>query len=459
MRFDQFPTCGRQEGSVALTSELTITVDNDADQIVIEGMDTGAAGGAGLLPVEGIEMLFDRFDGRLRRLVIDPGDHDAVQRLELLTTLFGPAAKQLASIAAARKSLARAITPRPDVSAALSRLARLDAARATSPVPASSLWPAEAAVLAEQAGFHDRARAEARKAVAGLTGLLREPPLPAELEGTVRAVATLAEHDEPEFAKNIANGGTDRFSGSVAEWLAVHGGASGGEQIESPMQPSTPYAHLHGVQWLLDPGLVPAGLFAPALMPGSDLDVRPGEDPSMLQVEVRLVPGADMAALEECRVRLVDPAVKRILAVAPLARSGDRARATLQVPFPLSELKETWLEVVDDERRPVRSGALRRLHRALRWADLALRAARRPAGLAPGFGAQDWAATALTGWEHARRNWEFIGDAERAYLAAAHAGVVLPRPRPHRTPSAWAAELAGLPAASENGYLAEALGR
>jgi hypothetical protein len=117
------------------------------------------------------------------------------------------------------------------------------------------------------------------------------------------------------------------------------------------------------------------------------------------------------------------------------------------------------VEVVDDERRPVRSGALRRLHRALRWADLALRAARQPAGLAPGFGADDWAATALHGWEHCRRNWDYIADSERAHLAAVRAGVILPRPRPHRAPSAWAAELASLPAASEQSYLAEALGR
>ena len=63
--------------------------------------------------------------------------------------------------------------PSRELAGTLSSLARLDAARATSPVPPGSpWWAAEAAELAERAGLPVRARAEARRALAKLLAQL-----------------------------------------------------------------------------------------------------------------------------------------------------------------------------------------------------------------------------------------------------------------------------------------------
>ena len=60
----------------------------------------------------------------------------------------------------------------------------------------------------------------------------------------------------------------------------------------------------------------------------------------------------------------------------------------LQLKFPLDELPESWIEVVQDKLCPVRSAKGHRIRRALRWADTALRAERAPAGLAPQLGSR-----------------------------------------------------------------------
>ena len=88
---------------------------------------------------------------------------------------------------------------------------------------------------------------------------------------------------------------------------------------------------------------------------------------------------------------------------------SDRVRAELQLPFPLDELPESWIEVVQDKLWPVRSAKGHRIRRALRWADAALRAERAPAGLAPHAAHEDWAALAATAWERCRRDWEAAG--------------------------------------------------
>ena len=65
----------------------------------------------------------------------------------------------------------RVLSPEPGLTAVLSSLARLDAARVTSPVPPGSpWWAAEAAELAHRAGLHVRARTEAHRALALLLG-------------------------------------------------------------------------------------------------------------------------------------------------------------------------------------------------------------------------------------------------------------------------------------------------
>ena len=174
---------------------------------------------------------------------------------------------------------------------------------------------------------------------------------------------------------------------------------------------------LAGLQWMLDPDLVPEGLFRPGLSPYSDLSVRHEGAEGRVVVEALLAPGADCGALSRCLARLVDPAVRRVLAQAAFTK-GSRvtrtaSRAELQLPFPLDELPESWIEVVQDKLWPVRSAKGHRIRRALRWADAALRAERAPAGLAPHSAHEDWTALAATAWERCRRDWEAAGDAER----------------------------------------------
>ena len=93
------------------------------------------------------------------------------------------------------------------------------------------------------------------------------------------------------------------------------------------------------------------------------------------------------------------------------------------------------------------------------WLDAALRAERRPAGLAALTGGQDWRSLAVSAWEHCRFDWQAAGDADRAYLAARHFaafGPGEPIPVPESI-SPWAAELAERPWLSEPPFLAEAL--
>jgi hypothetical protein len=115
-----------------------------------------------------------------------------------------------------------------------------------------------------------------------------------------------------------------------------------------------------------------------------------------------------------------------VLARADFERAGSRVRAKLQLSFPLDELGETWLEVVEG-RRPVLSNKAHLIRRALRWADAALRAERAPAGLAPQSTSEDWAALAALAWERCRRGWAAAGDPDRA-AAVLEPRVPLPAP-------------------------------
>ena len=67
----------RQVGeTVPVTYDRTLTLayDEDAGQVVLEGLPGGPAGEAGLSLAEGIELLFDCADGRLSRVIIDAGE-------------------------------------------------------------------------------------------------------------------------------------------------------------------------------------------------------------------------------------------------------------------------------------------------------------------------------------------------------------------------------------------------
>jgi hypothetical protein len=348
-------------------NDLTPSYEPDVGQVILEGRPAGPAGEAGLAPVTGVDLAFDRGDGHLVRVVADARDQTAAT---LLTRLFGPQAacvldEVVTSPAEPGAPRSRVLSPEPVLCAALSGLARLDAARDTSPVPRRSpWWAAEAAVLAEQAGLHDRARAEADRLRTGIVP--HRPGIP--------GMDVAAEVEELEK-----------------------------DSVRRP-----------GLNWLLDLALVPAGLFRPGLSPHSDLLVRYDGGAGLVTVEAVLAPGADVADAGRCQARLVDPGVRRILAQADCQLTESRIRAELRLPFPLDELDGAWIEVLEEPHRPVRSARAHLIRRALRWADAALRAERAPAGLAPRSTAEDWTALSAIAWQRCRGDWAAAGDSARA---------------------------------------------
>ena len=116
---------------------FAVSVDWDAAQITLEGPPAGAGGGASLSPVPGVELVFDRAEGRLSQVL--GGRVAAAVRQAPYGTV--PPVR---------------LRPHPTAIAALSRLARLESARRTTPVPWSPLWGMEAAELARKAGWAER---------------------------------------------------------------------------------------------------------------------------------------------------------------------------------------------------------------------------------------------------------------------------------------------------------------
>jgi hypothetical protein len=455
-----------------MTGDLIPTYDGDTGQVVLDGLPTGAAGGAWLVPAAGVELEFDRADGRLCRVVIDTGGRggDTGERggfialdegaEAVLVNLFGQQAPEAVRRTARQQGTARRLSPAATLCAALSDLARLEAARVTSPVPATSpWWAAEAARFAGQAGLHAWAAAEARRAARGLAQLLSRSALPETVSGAALAVADLAEADEPKAARQLREAVAGTLSGSLAPWLARQPKVPALVSPDEFRRLSRNGERIGGLQWAFDPSLVPEGAFLPGLSPYSDLLVRAGDGKDHVVVAALLAPGAEHSALSRCRARLVDPAARRVLASGSFTQAGSVVHAELRLPLPLDELGEAWVEVVQDEHRPVRSERLRRLRRALRWADAALRAEQRPPGLAPQLTGADWAALAATAWEICRDDWERAGDADRAYLAARRQAAIDPTTRVPAAPSAWAAKLADRAPLRQPAYLAETLGR
>ena len=95
------------------------------------------------------------------------------------------------------------------------------------------------------------------------------------------------------------------------------------------------------------------------------------------------------------------------------------AWAELRKPVGRSAEDASWIEVVADEKRPVQGTRLRPVRLALRWADAAVRAESRPAGLDPEVADDQWDELAALAWEGCQTSWAAAGDASRACLATA----------------------------------------
>ena len=415
-------------------NDLTPHYEQETGQVSLDGFPAGAAGEARLAPLPGLNLAFDCADGHLSQVVVDVDGTDGVSMpaAALLACLFGEEAPDVVHQIATKPGQSGALSPEPGLTAALSRLARHEAARVTSPVPPSSpWWAAETAELAERASLAAWARAEARAAVLVLAEAPEWATLPEEARRTALAAADIAAADEPEAAGRVREIVGSALPEPVGPWLARY---PGGPELDVATEVeclAKDQVRLPGLHWVLDPYLVPARLFRPGLSPNSDLFVRYKAGQGRVIVEAPLVPGAECAALGSCQARLVDPDARRVLDHASFAPAGSQARAEL---VRLDEGTEAWIEVVDNKHRPVLSAKGHRIRRALRWADAALRAERSPAGLAPRSSSMDWAALAAMAWDRCRHDWKDAGDADRAVLSG---------PTPLQGPS----------------YLAEVLGR
>ena len=317
---------------------LTLTYDEDAGQVVLEGLPCGPAGEAGLSFAEGIELFFDCTDGRVSKVLIEagkPGHPPAIGEpaLAAVASLFGARACAAVQRAPSSDGDPLTIVAEPQIVAAMSRLARLDTARSTSPAADSPLWAVEAVRLARQAGLAAPVDAGAR----------RNGPASAHR----RRSRSLAVPDVA--AADAQGGGESSASGGPPGWL--------------------------------DPGLIPPRTFRHAVWPDAELTIRTENDGIL--VEARLVPGADRRVLARCCARLVDPGHRTVIGSAPFASLGDgRVRAEIRERVPLGN---AWVEVVDDVTRPVSSSQLHHIRRAMRWAQAALCAGRQvcPSSSAP----------------------------------------------------------------------------
>ena len=429
---------------------LTLTYDEDAGQVVLEGLPCGPAGEARLSLAEGIELSFDCADGRLCQVFIEadePGNTPAIggPAVAAATSLFGSGACAAIERAPSRNEdgYPVTITAEPQIMAAVSRLARLDAVRVTSPVASSPLWAVEAAQLAQRAGLDKRMNAEARRAVNALERA--DDASLVVLAAAADAIADLVQEVEPELATRL------RGHATAPELAAAHHPRS-----PSPAVPDTPAQGARrdgasgGLPGWLDPRLIPPGIFQHAIWPDAELTIRTEQDGVL--IEARLVPGTDSQSLARCRARLVEPESRSVVGSAPFRSLGDlRVQAKIPGRVPPGS---AWVEVVDDETRPVSSAQLHHIRRAMRWAEAALSAGRQISGPAE----VEWVRLAAHAWQRCAEDWSAARDPDRAYLAtvrraAIYPGVVIPE-----EPSAWAKELAGRPLLVEEPFLAERAG-
>lgn len=399
-------------GDTAGPRGFTVAADSDAAQVTLRGPATGAGGGAYLRPAPGVELAFDRVGGWLSSVTV-MGAKVTGEAVSWIVDVFGPAAAAVIRDPPPGGIRCLALRTSPRTLGVLSRLAQLDAARVTSPVPGSRLWAAEATDLARQARLMPPdwvLRAEAAPAA-----------VPDGFVATIPAAVLRLTTDEGPGSRRCVRPGT--------------GPGDGRRRLERS----------------LDPGLVPPGMFQPGLWPGADLAVRVHQNGApLITVEAMLLPGVTAADLADCRARLVDSDGRRVLATAAFrvcgpSRAGApwHARAELPASSGLrapARSRPAWVEVADDERRPVDGTTLRRIRRALRWADAALRAESRPNGLAPELTDEQWIRLAALAWDRCRADWVAAGDPQRAAqatLRSAARAAAAGRARP------FLAELAG----------------
>ena len=424
-------------------SLFTLACDDEASQILLEDRPAGPAGEACLSPVGGVELLFDNADGRLARVLVDTSAGESA--LSFIAGLLGAGAAAAIEEADRWEGAPVPLRVAEGKLTSLSRLARLDAARATSPVAESLGWAVEAAHLASRAGLTARAADEARRATVTLAGT---PPgaVPAAL---VRAVAEAVQEIDTGLAKRLREHAALPRPGRTAAappgqaWLALSPRVCGDRVCDDR-------AAAGGLERWLDPQNVPPEVFRHRLWPDADLTVHRTQ--SGIRVEAEVVPGADREALANCRARLVDPARRAVICAAPFQSAGDsKVCALLPHPVPGSG---AWVEVVDEPDRPVFSAQLRYMRRAMRWADAALLAGRRP----PGQTRAEWDGLARRAWERCAADWSAARDADRAYLAAEYAralgsGIQMAEPS-----SVWVKDAVRRPPLWEAPFLAETVG-
>ena len=427
---------------------LTLTYDEDAGQVVLEGLPCGPAGEAGLNLAAGIELFFDGTDGRLSKILIEvgePGSPPAVGEpaLAAVASLFGARARAIVQRAPCQDGYPLTVVTGPQIMASMSRLARLDAVRFTSPVADPLLWAVEAAQLARQAGLTARVNAEARRAVNALQGA--DDASLVMLAAAADVIAALVQETEPALADRLRKHAT--VSGPDGRATAHHRRSRSLAEAADARRAD----ESGGPPGWLDPSLIPPGIFQHAWRPDAELTIRAGKDAVL--VEARLVPGADRRVLAQCHARLVDAGNRKVIATAPFVSRGDsQVRAEIRGRVPSGG--SAWVEVVGDVARPVLGSQFRHSRRAMGWAQAALSAARQVHGLADA----EWVRLAADAWGRCAEDWSAAGDQDRAYLAAVRRAALRPGVATPQEPSAWAKEVAERPLLVEEPFLAERAG-
>lgn len=429
---------------------LTLTFDEDAGQVELEGHPCGPAGEAALRLAAGLELFFDCADGRLSRIIIEadePGVTPAIGEPALATiaSLLGTQAREAVEQAPSRDRDPLSVTAEPQVMTVMSRLARLDAVRFTSPVADSPLWAVEAVQLARQAGLTTHANAEARRAVRDLERA--DDASVTTLAAAADAIAELVLQTEPELAARLR----DRAAASRRDQRAT-GHHPRNRPLGKPDVADAERGNKNDAPpgWL-DPHLVPPGIFQHALRPDTELTIQAETD--RIFVEAKLAPNAGHKDLASCRARLVDPGNREVIASARFESLEDsRVRAEIRERVPPGG--STWVEVVDDISRPVSSSHLHHIRRAMRWAQAALSATRQFSCPADA----EWVMLAAHAWGRCAEDWSAARDEDRAYLAAVRQAALCPGVTTPEASSAWAKEVAGRPLFREEPFLAERAG-